>query len=111
MVLCNTFGVVICQSSFKGGVIMIEGKGLGGKRICRVNLSLSNSYDSKLRKLATACNMSHTTLASMILEQCLDNPVLVNQLQKDHCKQKAYKVVVIQNDGEIQYALTGREDL
>jgi hypothetical protein len=90
---------------------MIEGKGLGAKRVCRVNLSLSNGYDGKLRKLAIACNMSHTTLASQILEQCLDDSLFVNRLQKEYCTQRAYKVVLVENEGEIHYTLTGREDL
>jgi hypothetical protein len=45
---------------------MIEEKGLGGKKVNRVGISISNEYDSKLRKLATACNMKHTTLQGFL---------------------------------------------
>lgn len=57
---------------------MIEGKGLGGKRICRVNVSLDNKMNKKLSKLAIACNMKPTTLARVLIEKCLDDPVLVS---------------------------------
>jgi hypothetical protein len=93
---------------------MIEEKGLGGKKVNRVGISISNEYDGKLRKLATACNMKHTTLAGLLVEMSLDNLQLVNNLQNQYCTQKAYKIVFVRNtegNGEIQYVLSGREDL
>ncbi|MCM2534610.1 hypothetical protein NDK43_22535 [Neobacillus pocheonensis] len=63
---------------------MIEGKGLGNKKVNRVGLSLSNRYDNKLRKLTTACNLKHTTLAGILLEKSLDNIQLVHEMQKDN---------------------------
>jgi hypothetical protein len=93
---------------------MIEGKGLGAKKVNRVGLSLSNEYDGKLRKLATACNMKHTTLAGLLVEMSLDNLQLVNDLQNEYCTQRAYKVVFVRNkqgNGEIKFVLSGREDL
>jgi hypothetical protein len=74
---------------------MIEEKGLGGKKLNRVGISLSNKYDSKLRMLATACGMGHTTLAGMLVEMCLDNADIVAELQKNRCKYTAYKVTPI----------------
>ncbi|OIK14246.1 hypothetical protein BIV60_12120 [Bacillus sp. MUM 116] len=90
---------------------MIEEKGLGNKKINRVGISLSNRNDSKLRKLATACGMGHTTLAGLIIEKSLNNAQMVAELQKEYCIQSAYKVVVINNKGELNYVLSGREDL
>ncbi len=90
---------------------MIEGKGLGGKKVNRVGVSLTNKYDNKLQRLATACNMKPTTLAGMLIEKSLDNAQLVNELQKEYCTQSAYKVVLVNNGGEINYVLRGREDL
>lgn len=86
---------------------MIEGKGLGGKKIIRVGLSLSNEYDSKLRKLATACNFKHTPFANMLIEMCLDNAQLVNELQRKYCTQSAYKIFIVNSE----YVLRGREDI
>ncbi|WML38720.1 hypothetical protein RCG19_16150 [Neobacillus sp. OS1-2] len=86
---------------------MIEGKGLGGKKIHRVNTSLTNKVSSKLNRLATACNMKPTTLAGILIEKGLSNVQLVNDLQKEYCTQAAYKVVIINNE----YVLCGREDI
>lgn len=90
---------------------MIEGKGLGGKKINRVGLSISNEYDSKLRKLATACNMKHTTLAGLLVEMSLDNVQLINDLQNEYCLQRAYRVRLVRGNGELHYVLSGRDDL
>jgi hypothetical protein len=90
---------------------MIEGKGLGGKKVNRVNVSLSNKQNSKLRRLATACDMKPTTLAGMLIEKGLNDAGLVSELQREYCKESAYRVVVVNNNGELNYVLTGREDL
>lgn len=90
---------------------MIEGKGLGGKKINRVNVSLSNKQDSKLRRLATACNLKPTTLAGLLIEKGLNNAELVSELQREYCTQAAYRVIVVKNNGELNYVLSGREDL
>lgn len=60
---------------------MIEGKGLGGKKVNRVNMSLTNKVDKKLRRLATACNLSHTTLAALLVEMSLNDSQLIHKLQ------------------------------
>jgi hypothetical protein len=90
---------------------LIEGKGLGGKKINRVNVSLSNKIESKLRRLATACNMKPTTLAGLLIEKGLNDAKLVSELQREYCTQAAYRVIVVNNNGELNYVLTGREDL
>ncbi|PAD86654.1 hypothetical protein CHH55_16930 [Niallia circulans] len=92
---------------------MIEGKGLGGKKVNRVGISLTNKDSSKLNKLATSCNMKPTTLAGLIIEKCLNNPQFVAQLQEEFCIQKAYKVLLIKDfkTGEYNYVLSGRNDL
>jgi hypothetical protein len=89
---------------------MIEGKGLGGKKINRVNVSLSNRLDSKLRRLATACNMKPTTLATLFIEKGMNDPMLVSELQSEYCTQSAYRVIVV-NNGELNFVLSGREDV
>jgi hypothetical protein len=90
---------------------VIEGKGLGGKKVNRVNLSMTNKLSLKLNRLATACNMKPTTLAGLLIERCLNDPRIVSELQKDYCTEKAYKLVFINNQGELNYVLSGREDL
>jgi hypothetical protein len=68
---------------------MIEGKGLGGKSIHRVNVSLTNRDSNNLNRLATACNMRPTSLAGLIIERCLNSVQLVIELQKEYCIQSA----------------------
>jgi hypothetical protein len=90
---------------------VIEGKGLGGKKVNRVNVSMTNKLSLKLNRLATACNMKPTTLAGLLVERCLNDPRIVSELQKEYCTEKAYKLVFINNHGELNYVLSGREDL
>jgi hypothetical protein len=90
---------------------MIEGKGLGNKKVNRVNVSLTNKQSYKLNRLATACNMKPTTLAGLLIEKCLDNAQLVADLQKEYCTQSSYKIVLVNNNGELHYLLNGRADL
>jgi hypothetical protein len=86
---------------------MIEGKGLGGKRINPRKVSLTNKEDNDLCKLATACNMAPTTLLWHFARKCLYDPIIMNEFQKKYCTQKAYRVVLI--NGE--FVLSGREDI
>jgi hypothetical protein len=90
---------------------VIEGKGLGGKKVNRVNVSMTNKLSLKLNRLATACNMKPTSLAGLLIERCLNDPRLVSELQKEYCTEKAYRLVFINNQGELNYVLSGREDL
>lgn len=84
---------------------MIEGKGCGGKRIRRVNISLSNKMNNKLNQLATSCNMRPTTLAALLIEMCLDDPMIVSRLQKEHNVYPAYKVIPINRGGGTEYMM------
>ncbi|MEF7566378.1 hypothetical protein V4V35_25655 [Bacillus infantis] len=87
---------------------MIEGKGLGGKKVNRVNVSITNASLSKLNKLATACSVKPTTLAGMLIDRSLDNPQLVSELQKEFAVHTAYKVLPVRRNGETQYVLNQR---
>jgi sulfur carrier protein ThiS len=90
---------------------LIEGKGLGNKKVHRVNVSLTNKQGSKLNRLAVACNMRPTTLAGLLIEMGLDDAQLVAELQKEYCTQTAYRIVLVNNDNELNYVLKGREDI
>lgn len=86
---------------------MQEGRGCGGKRINRVNVSLTNKMNNKLSQLAIACNMRPTTLAATLIEMCLEDPVIVSRLQKEHNVHAAYKVIPISRNGETEYMMKG----
>jgi hypothetical protein len=94
----------------RGFFKMIEGKGLGNKKVNRVNLSLTNKSNNKLNKLATACNMKPTTLACLLLEIGLDSSDLINKLQDEYNVHNAYRVVLVKDfrTNELQYVLNER---
>jgi hypothetical protein len=86
---------------------MIEGKGLGNKKINRVNLSLSNEYLRKLKWIAQACEKRHTEMAGLLLEMILDDPVKMYELQDQYCLYDAYRVQVVRAMGNTHYQLPG----
>ena len=86
---------------------MQEGRGLGNKRVCRVGINLTNKQNNKLNRLAVACGMPKTTLAALLVERSLDDPILVSKLQQEFNKHAAYKVLPIKKDGETEYMFRG----
>lgn len=88
---------------------MIEGKGLGGKKVNRVGVSLSNNYMKKLNRLATACNKKPTALAGLIVERCLDDALMVEQLQNEFGVYEAYRVLPFKShdESDVTYLLKG----
>lgn len=90
---------------------MIQGKGLGNKKINRVNVSLSNENLNKLNKLSIACRLRPTTLAGFIIELALNNNDIIQILQNEHCLEKAYRIFTINDNGKIIYTLPGRSEL
>lgn len=88
---------------------MIEGKGLGNKKVNRVGVSLSNNYQKKLNRLATACNKKPTSLAGLILERYLDDALMVEQLQNEFGVYEAYRVLPMKKHDapNVTYMLKG----
>ncbi len=84
---------------------MQEGRGCGGKRVCRTNISLTNEMDSKLIRLAVSCGMPKTTLAALIVEMCLRDPLAVSKLQKEYNIHPAYKILPINKGGKTKYMM------
>jgi hypothetical protein len=88
---------------------MVEGKGLGSKKVNRVNISLSNRYFNKLKKLSISCNMRWTTLCGLIIEMFLNDQYLMKRIQDKYCTEPIYRVLPM-NDKEKNYVIYG-EDL
>lgn len=88
---------------------MIEEKGLGNKKINRVNISLSNRYFSKLKKLSISCNMRWTTLSGLIIEMFLNDPRLMKKIQDEYCTEPIYRVLAM-NEKKRNFHIYG-EDL
>lgn len=92
---------------------MIEGKGLGNKKVNRVNISLSNKYNGKLNKLATSCRLKPTSLACLLVERCLDDPALIEELQNEYGVHLAYRIIPVKhfNSKDVSYILNGERDV
>jgi hypothetical protein len=86
---------------------VIEKKGLGGKRICRVGINLTNKTNNNLQRLATSCGMSKASFAAMIIERCLSDPLMVSQLQAEFNVNPAYRVIVVRVGGEVELRVQG----
>lgn len=102
---CYTLVIVKCNGKWKGVVKLQDGRGCGGKRINRVNISLTNKMDSKLNKLSVSLGMKKTTLACMLVEMCLDDPVIVSKLQNEFNVHSAYRILPINRNGDTEYLL------
>lgn len=85
----------------------LQKKGLGDKKINRVNVSLSNRYDTKLKRLAIACNMPPTTLAGFLIAVSLDSDSLIDMLQEKFNVHSSYRVLPLENyeTGEVELVL------
>jgi hypothetical protein len=94
---------------------MQEGRGLGGKKIARVNVRLTNEFEQKLNMLAVACNKKPGELARMLLEYCLDDARVVTFFQNEYCTRAAYRIRLVKdyNADKTEYILydNQREDL
>lgn len=86
---------------------MQEGRGLGGKRVCKMSVNLTNEQNNKLGRLAIACGMPKAKLAALILDQTLDDSMAVLKLQQEFNRHEAYKVLPISVDGETKYMFRG----
>lgn len=104
---CRWATRLLQNNNRKGSAKMIEGKGLGGKKVNRVNISLTNEVNKKLTRLAKSCEMKHTTLAALLVEMCLDDPVMINKLQSHYNVYPAYKIVPVHHNGKTEYVLRG----
>jgi hypothetical protein len=89
-------------------------RGRGKSKVNRVGTSLSNKDFFKLSRLATACNMKHTTLANIIINKYLNDSDVIKELQEEHCLYSAYRVIPINVHGssELEFVLSenGRND-
>jgi hypothetical protein len=86
---------------------LIEGKGLGGKRINKVAISLTNKDNNKLSRLATATGMKKAQLCGYIVEKMINDVNFINQIQEEFCLIQSYRITPIKNNGNTIYALNG----
>lgn len=78
-------------------------RGMGGKRVIRKSISLTNDLDTKSKQLATSCNMSQAELLYTILEMALNSAPTVQYLQKQHNTNSKYEVIPIKVGNKLHY--------
>ena len=61
--------------------------------------------------MANACDMRPTQLAGLLVQEMLDDPVRMNQLQDRYCKHKSYRVKVLTVNEHTHYDVGERTDL
>ncbi|MEB1806627.1 MAG: hypothetical protein LPK26_04845 [Bacillaceae bacterium] len=80
-----------------------NGRGVGGQRVVRRSVSLTNKHDLKLRKIAISCDMPKATMMSVMIETCLENESIIDFLQSQFNKMPEYKVKPIRINGKVEY--------
>lgn len=75
------------------------------RRSIRVNTSLCGSSNRKLRLLANSCNKPRATMAQLLLDHCLNDPLLVQAMQDLYNTVQDYRVFAIPKDGKCVYML------
>lgn len=83
---------------------MLERNKPGKGRKNRINISLPTDYETKLRRLAIACNaMPPTTLAYHLIKYCLDDPQIISLFQSEHAAHDDYRVIMVRSQNGWDY--------
>jgi len=88
---------------------LVHTRGVGGKRVHRVNLSMTNFDARNLNRLATSCNLRPTALAALLVVKSLNDPSVIKYLQDEYNLYKEYEVLPIwdHNTGRTELTLRG----
>lgn len=78
------------------------------KRRGRVNISVTQDHEQRLKMLAISCNMTHTTLAEKMIRSCLDSSEFVLALQKRYNKEPIYWVIFERLAEGVRYLIRGK---
>ncbi|MDP5274371.1 hypothetical protein [Chengkuizengella axinellae] len=69
-----------------------DSRGVGGKKVNRVNVSLSNFDFINLKRLSISCDQRHTSLAEFIITTALNDPQFVRSVQDKYNVNEFYRV-------------------
>lgn len=83
-------------------------KGLGDKRVVRIDFSTDENYQKKLRQLAVSCGFKYLTLGSILVTSLLDNEKFVYMIQRHHNTQLHYWVTPKEENGKVVYEMENR---
>lgn len=74
-----------------------------GKKVVRVNAGLPEDEHAKLERLAFAAGLPKTNLATELITLCLNNPGVIDFIQKEHKTPSLRKVTPIIDKGKLIY--------
>jgi len=88
---------------------LVRDRGVGGKRVHRVNISVTNFDARNLNRLATSCNLRPTALAALLVVKSLNDPSVVKYLQDEYNLYEEYEVLPIfdHTTGKTELTLRG----
>lgn len=69
----------------------------------RVNPSLDKDTHAKLKRLALACDLTKTGLAEEIIKIAVNNPSLIEHIQKIYNASDEFRVIPIVTNGKVHY--------
>lgn len=69
----------------------------------RVNPSLDKDTHAKLKRLALACDIPKTKLAEEIIKLAVNNPSLIEHVQKKFNAADEFRVIPIVANGQVHY--------
>lgn len=69
----------------------------------RVNPSLDQDTHRKLKRLALACDLPKTKLAEELIKIAVNNPSLIDYIQKIYKGSDEFRVVPIVENGKVDY--------
>lgn len=76
---------------------MGKSRGLGGKRIVRKSVSMDNSVDKKITRLAISCGMFESEFIFLILKLAMNSVDFINDVQDKYCVNELYRAIPIVN--------------
>ena len=75
----------------------------------RINSSFSKSIHENLDRLATACGIPKTRLATFLVELCLQNESIINFVQEQHQQTARFRIIPSKIDGELKFIFAERK--
>jgi hypothetical protein len=76
----------------------------------RVNSSFSKPIHEKLDRLAMACGMTKTRLATYLVELCLQNESIINFVQDQHHETSRFRIIPSKIDGDLKFIFAERKE-
>jgi hypothetical protein len=100
--MCVTSNSIEQEGDVTMGRLPLKGK---DRRRNRVNISITDAYESRLKKLAKVCNLTESSAAEMLLRKCLCSPDIIQDVQNEYGVNPKKRIFVQIINNEIKYML------